>query len=882
MKELFVLDGTGYIFRSYHAIRGMTNDRGESTNALYGFIRSLLKLMKDFSPEHMVVVFDGPNNTATRKAIYPEYKANRTECPPDIGYQLQWAQDFCKMAGIPMLIVEGVEADDTMGTLAVWGKKEGAKVYLCTSDKDLLQFVNDQVVILQTHKDNLIVDRKGVQEKFGITPEQVVDYLAMVGDSSDNVPGIPGIGPKTASQLLQEHQTLDGVLAATEQMKGKRKENIENNQDLARLSQRLVQIDTEVPLPHQPSEYILREFQTPTVKEFYLDKGFLTLTRELGDVGEPTATAAAAPEMALNYQLCEDPDKLVEKLFFAKEICFDTETTGLDPMQAELVGIGLGVKPGEAWYVPIKGEVPDSLKKLFANPKIAFYAHNAKYDLHILHRHGIKGVTIGFDTMIASYLLNSHSHRHSLDALSLTLFNKVKTPIEELIGKGKKKISMREVAVEKVTEYCCEDVDYTCRLKKRFEKELEERKLGKLFYDLELPLMKVLTRMERKGIYLDSDQLNKIGQWLREQLAELETKIYEEAGEEFNINSPKQLGHILFEKMEIPPPKKTKTGYSTNVEVLETLVDEYPIAQLVMEYRTLEKLRSTYAEALPETVNQQTGRVHCTFNQGVAATGRLSSQNPNLQNIPVRTAEGRRIRGAFRPEKKGWSYLSADYSQIELRLVAHFAEDPELIKAFKAGEDIHAFTASQTFGVPLEEVTKEQRYQAKAINFGILYGQQAFGLARETGLSMGEAKDFIKRYFERYPRIKEYLQKCKEKARKSERAVTISGRERLIPDLSSKNPHIRSAAERLAINTPLQGSAADLIKMAMLDVDKEIEKQQLNGYLVLQIHDELIFEIPDGEIMAFEGLVKKAMEGVQKLKVPLVVDVSIGKNWKEC
>ncbi len=877
MKELFVLDGTGYIFRSYHAIGQMTNDKGESTNALYGFVRSVLKLQSDFQPDHLVVVFDGPNNAAERRALYPEYKAHRVECPPDLGYQIGWAQDFCKMLGLPTLTLEGVEADDTMGTLAIYGKKKGAKVYLCTSDKDLLQFVNDHVVVLQTYNNNLIIDSTAVQEKYGITPDQVVDYLAMVGDASDNVPGVPGIGPKTAAQLLQEMGTLEGVLAGTDKLKGKRKQTLEENRDLAEISKKLVQVRTDLEIPLDVASYQLGEPDKSALRDFYLDKGFLSLLKDLGD--------APKKEEKVDYHLVEGKtavETLLATLSKKKEISFDTETTAIDPMRAELVGIGLGTRPGESWYLPYSDELQAPLKAFFGNSKIQFYAHNAKYDLQVLHHHGMPVANIGFDTMLASYLLNSHSHRHSLDALALAHFSKVKIPIEELIGKRKKQITMREVDKQQVAIYCGEDVDYTVRLKQLFEKQLKTRKLEKLFFDLELPLMRILAKMERRGIYLDASQLHTMGEWLRGKLKTLEGKIHEAAGGAFNVKSTKQLGELLFEKMGITPPKKTKTGYSTNADVLELLAEEHPIAGLVLEFRSLEKLRSTYVETLPDAIHPETGRIHCTFNQFVAATGRLSAQNPNLQNIPVRSQEGRRIRTAFCPERPKWSYVAADYSQIELRLVAHFSEDPELLRAFQEGEDIHAFTASQTFNVPLNEVTKKQRHRAKAVNFGILYGQGSFGLARETGMTQDEAKAFIATYFERYPRVREFIESCKERSKKTGKAISITGRERLIPDIGSANPHIRAGAERLAVNTPLQGSAADLIKMAMLKVDKEIDRQQLNGFLILQVHDELIFEIPDGEIMAFEMLARNAMEQIYPLKVPLVVDVAVGKNWGEC
>ena len=890
MKEIYVIDASGYLFRAYYAIRGMSNAKGQSTNALYGFIRSILKLMKDFSPTHICAVFDAPDNKLSRSAIYPEYKANRGAIPEDMPEQIEAAKEFCELFGIPTLVMPGVEADDTMGTVAKWAEAQDAKVFLCTSDKDMMQLVNDQIVLLQTHKNNRILGPEGVEKALGVAPQQVVDYLAIVGDASDNVPGLPGFGPKTASNLLQKMGTLEQILQKPDDVPGKKKqETLRDHGDLAKLSQRLVQLDLQVPVPESVDAYLLGSPQIPALKDFYENQSFRTLVNELSE--GPTETAASQTEgPSASYQLVNRPadlHKLVKTLKKKKVISFDTETTGLRAMEAELVGIGFCTEPGKAWYVPMNGQMDretiwEELKPLFADPEMAFYAHNAKYDLHILANEGVEVANLCFDTLLASYLLNASGRRHSLDFLAQQHFDKIKTPIEDLIGKGKKQISMADVEVEKVCVYCCEDVDYTCRLKEVLEKELKERGFEKLYYELELPLCGLLLKMERAGIFADKEMLESFSKEISEQISRLEREIHDLAGEDFNVNSPKQLSGILFEKMGIKPPKKTATGYSTNAEVLHQLASDYPIAAKVLEFRGLEKLRSTYADTLPHEINPQTGRIHCTLSQAVAATGRLASQNPNLQNIPVRTENGRRIREAFRPQQEGWSYLSADYSQIELRLVAHMSEDPSMVHAFEHGEDIHAFTASQVFSIPLTEVSKEQRYHAKAVNFGIIYGQQAFGLARELGISMKDAAQFIEKYFERYPKISEFVESCKEEARKAGKAVTLTGREREIGDIQSKNPVLRHAAERLAVNTPLQGTAADIIKLAMLRVDQRMREAQVKSFMILQVHDELIFEIPDSEIDAMSLLVRESMESVMKLKVPLTVDVSIGKNWKEC
>lgn len=867
----------------------MTNSQGESTNALFGFIRSVLKLFKDFEPTYFISVFDGPNNGKLRKELYAEYKAHRSAMPPDLLYQIEWAEKFCGLMGIPSIKVPGVEADDTMGSIAKWAEHLGSTVYLCTSDKDMCQLVNDKVFILNTHKENLILGEKEIVENYGVSPKQIVDWLSITGDASDNIPGLPGFGPKTASTLLQQHGTLEYILEHPEVVSGKKREIILENADDARLSKKLVQLNTEVEFERNSEFFKLKTPDFENIKTFYSSMNFLTLAKEL-EQHKSFVPAEKKQEEEVQYTLVDDEEALNELCTFLatkSEICFDTETTSLRVLDAELVGISFSVGAKQAWYVPVNGhlgiqKVVTKLKPLFENPKIGFYGHNVKYDQHILLNAGIKIANICFDTLLASYILNSHVRAHSLESLSLEYFDKVTIPITDLIGKGKNEITMREVDIKKASEYACEDADYTCRLKGILEPELEKRKLKNLFRNIELPLINVLTHMERKGIYLNVDCLNAQGTKVNEQLKSLTNEIYQMAGEEFNINSPKQLGEILFTKLQIKPPKKTATGLSTNVDVLDFLKKDYPIAGKILEYRSLEKLRSTYIESLPSEINPKTNRIHCTFNQLGAATGRLSCQNPNLQNIPIRTEIGRQIREAFCPEKSGWSYLGADYSQIELRLLAHLSEDETMIQAFKNNEDIHAHTASIIFNVPLKEVTREQRHQAKAVNFGIVYGQQAYGLSQELQISVKEAADFIEMYFKKYNRVKEYMESCKEKARQTGKTVTITGRERTLPEINSKNGMLRSAAERLAINTPLQGTAADLIKMAMLSIEEKLQKQRHLGFMILQIHDELIFEIPDFEIMLVEPLVKNAMENVFKLKVPLIVDIAIGKNWKEC
>lgn len=889
MKTLFVLDASGYLYRSYFAIRNMTNTKGESTNALYGFIRSVQKLIKDFKPEYLVAVFDGPQNAAKREAIYSDYKAHRSAMPDDMRYQIHWAHRYCELMGIPQLNITGCEADDVMGSVAKWVAQGGEKAYLCTSDKDLCQLVDDHILILNTNKDNQLIDAHEVEKIHGVPPQKMVDLLAMVGDASDNVPGLSGFGPKTAAELLKSLGSLDYILSHPEEIPGKKKqETIVQERDLALLSRKLVLIDTAVEVPQTWDFFRLKDPVIGDLKEFYGSMNFNTLIRELEQMAPPPVEAGEV--RGEEYQLVDEEQDFADLLAFLsqqKEICFDTETTSICPIQAELVGIGFGVEPKKAWYVPVNGKlglerVLKGVKPLFENPEIGFYGHNVKYDYHVLNNYGIHVNRLSFDTILASYVLNSHKRQHSLDNLALEYFGKVKIPISDLIGKGKKQLSMSEVAVEAVSNYCCEDVDYTCRLKKVLEEQLKVRGLDKLFFNLELPLLPVLAGMERHGIYLDGPILASFSTELALQIQDLAEQIYKDAGVEFNLNSPVQMEKILFDRLSIPYPKRHTGSRSTADEILELLKMDFPIAAKIQKYRELEKLRSTYVASLPHDVNQKTDRIHCTFNQSVAATGRLSCQDPNLQNIPVRTENGRRIREAFRPAMPGWSFLAADYSQIELRLLAHLSEDPQLLNAFQHEEDIHARTAAAIYHLPLEQVSKEQRHNAKAVNFGIIYGQQAFGLAQVLGITNSEAAAFIQAYFKQFTKVKEFLEECKEKARKTGRAVTYTGRERLIPEIHSKNGQLRMQAERLALNTPFQGTAADMIKMAMLKIDGEIQKRGLKGYMILQIHDELIFEVPDDELEAFKTLVKEAMEHVFALKVPIVVDISVGKNWKEC
>jgi len=889
MQKIFIVDASGYLFSSYFAIRNMTNSDGESTNALFGFIRSMLKLIKDFQPTHLVAVFDGPNNAKKRIEIFPEYKAHRSEVPKDLPYQIARAQEFCTLFGIPLLNLEGVEADDVMGSVAQWATKQSAISYICTSDKDMCQMVNEHIFLLNTRKDNLIIGPPEVEEQHGVPPSQIIDLLAMIGDASDNIPGIPGIGPKTASTLLKEFGSLDALLAHPEKLSGKKKDLIIENKDKAILSRDLVTLDLNVPIPNDGEFYLIKPHQFPDLKKFYSTMSFNSLIKEL-EITQQDQHILAPVEANADYKLINsksDLDSLINILSAQKEICIHVETTEARPLEMELVGIGFSFSEERAWYIPLNGQIDSkeillALKPLFENPAIAFFGHDVKPIYHALKNAEITLSNISFDTHLASFILNSHHRQHTLDDVFLQHFNKTRRPIKELIGSGKNVISISQIPIEQLSHHCCEEVSFIWRLKQTLTTQLAQSlDLTRIMFDIELPLLKILANMERRGIFVDTQTLGSLSTYIQSHIQNLQQTIYFLAGEEFNLNSPKQLGTILQEKLHIPL-KKTATGFSTSADILENLTEEYPITQNILDYRALEKLRSTYVESLPNDINPHTHRIHCTFNQTVAATGRLSCQDPNLQNIPVRTEEGRKIREAFRPQNPEWTYLSADYSQIELRLVAHFSEDPTLIAAFNNNEDIHTFTAAIVLGIPPDQVTKELRYQAKAVNFGIIYGQQAFGLAKELHINVKAAADFIDRYFERYPHVKQYLEMSKAKARITGKAVSLMGRERLIPEINSPNGQLRALAERLAVNTPLQGTAADLIKLAMLKVNEKLSEQELNGYMILQVHDELIFELPKNEIEIFTTIVKDAMQNVVQLKVPLIVNISLGKNWKEC
>jgi DNA polymerase-1 len=886
MEKIYIIDAINYLYRSYYAIGKMTNNKGVSTSALYGFIRTIKKFIKDFNPKYLVCVFDGENSTKSRKELYEKYKIHRKKAPDDLYPQFDLAKEFLGYIGIPSICVNDVEADDSMASIAAWAKKDFT-VYLLTADKDLFQLIDEKTFALNVHKENLIMDTDKVIEKFNVKPKQILDYLSIVGDSADNIPGIAGFGPKIAQDLLNEFGTLENIYENLDKIQNEnRKEKLIESKEIAFLSKKLATLNFNVSIPKDKKFYEIQKENLEKLINFYKEYDFFTLVKDI-DLNKDIKKLE--DDANVSYTLInskEDFDELILKLNNAKEIAIDTETTNLRVLIAELVGIGFCTEEKKAYYVPLNGDIDkgyilDKIKPILEDPKKQFVGHNLKYDYHIFLNYNITIKNIGFDTILASYLLNPQNRKHSLDTICLEKFEKTKIDIKDLIGSGQKEISMMEVDIQKVKNYCCEDVDYTFRLKNIFEKELEEKKLSHILYDLEIPLIFVLADMERKGIYIDKDKLKDMSNSLNITLKYLEGEIYSEAGKKFNINSPKQLSEILYVDLALPTIKGKKS-FSTAADVLEKLKGTSPIIDHIIKYREFNKLLTTYVDAIPKLINEKTNRVHTTFNQSTVATGRLSSQDPNLQNIPIRSEEGKKIREGFKPQKEGYSYISSDYSQIELRLLAHFSEDPTLLKAFNNDEDIHKYTASLVYNINLDEVTSQMRYLAKAVNFGILYGQGPFGLSEQIGITVKEAKDFIQKYFERYPLVLSFLEKTKENILKDPISYTLIGRQRPINEIYNKNPIIQKAAERLAINTPLQGTAADLIKLAMIEINKEIKKNNLLGFMILQIHDELLFEVPDNEIDIFKKIIKDKMENAYKLKVPLKVDIEVGKNWAEC
>ncbi|MHC4938036.1 MAG: DNA polymerase I [Planctomycetota bacterium] len=881
---LYLVDGTALAYRSHFAfIRNpLVNSKGQDTSASFGYITALLRLIREDKPEYMAVAFDRPEPTF-RKEKFPEYKATRDKAPREMVAQFPIIKELTEALGVPVLELKGYEADDLIGTAARIAEERGLKVRIVSGDKDMMQLVTGKTVIYDISKRGgpELINANGVEAKFGVPPEKVIDVLGLMGDSSDNVPGVPLVGPKKAAQLIQKHGSLERVLEmAPAEKKSKTQENLIEFADQARLSKDLVTIDTHAPMELEIEELHPDNQDTETLRRLFEDLEFNSLRDEFsGETGAPAETAG--------YRLLKEPelDEAIGEMRAAGFAVFDTETTSLDPYSAEMVGIAFAWKPLEAVYIPWSDAVKAKVKPLLEDASFPKGGQNVKYDAQVLRTHGIEVENLAFDTMVASYLLEPGRGNHNLDTMSLRHLGVRKTPTEELIGKGKNQITMADVEVEVVAEYAAEDADCTYRLVEYFRPQLEEHHLTKLFDEVEMPLVPVLLDMERAGVSLDVPYLEEMSKELEGIAERLVGEIHELAGEEFNVKSPKQLGPILFEKLEIQKgkkkrPRKTKTGaYSTDAQTLEAYSD-HPIVAKLLEYREVTKLKSTYVDALPLMVHQSDHRIHSSFNQTVAATGRLSSQDPNLQNIPIRTELGRRIRRAF-VAKEGCKLLSADYSQIELRLMAHLSGDPGLIDVYERGGDVHAETASRMFGVPLEMVTREQRGSAKAINFGILYGMGPQRLSRDLKITMDEGRAFLDAYFREFPKVPEFQKEAVEKARNEGFVMTLLGRRRAIPDVHAGDPGIRAQAENMAKNTPVQGTAADLIKVAMIRIHRRLRDEGFGTRMILQVHDELVFEAPEGEVEKAAELVRSEMEGALELRVPLVAEVGVGDNWLE-
>ncbi len=880
----YIIDGNSYIYRAFYAIRGLSTSTGLPTNAVFGFANMLLKVIKDKTPDLLAIVFD-PKGPTRRHGEYKEYKAHRPPMPRDLIPQVPYIHKLVEAFRIPVFVIDGQEADDVIATLARDAESRGMDITIVTGDKDLLQLVGPRIQIYDTLKEK-IYGPADVEERFSVPPDRVVEIMGLMGDASDNIPGVPGIGEKTAKVLIEQYGTIDNLLAhARDITKPKLKQSLVENADLARLSRELAILHADVPIMIDYDDLKLKAPDGPALLGILKELEFTALLKHVIQEPEPDVDY---------FTVLEDQDlqNLVSALSSADEFCFDTETTSRDAMQAGLVGISFAIRPLQAYYLPVGHSYPGapkqisldhalgSLKPVMENPAIKKIGQNIKYDLLVLGHYGVHVKGVSFDSMIASYLLNPGKASHSLDSLALEYFNHKTITYAEVTGSGKKQIGFAEVDVPTATRYSGEDADITLRLKQKLAPLLREQNLERLFLDMEMPLMEVLSDMERVGVKINADFLTSMSKKLGIDMAKIERTIYELAGMEFNINSPKQLAEILFVKLQLTPTKKTKTGFSTNVDVLEELAPFHPLPAEILKYRTLSKLKSTYIDSLPLMINPKTGRLHTSLNQTVTATGRLSSSEPNLQNIPIRTEVGREIRQAFIAEQ-GSSLLSADYSQIELRVLAHMSNDPALIKTFQDNEDVHTRTASEIFGLAPEEVTSEMRRKAKAVNFGIIYGISAFGLAQDIGVSNAEAKRYIDDYFAQYPKVREFIDRTISDAKMNGYVSTLFNRRRFIPELASSTAAVRNFGERMAINTPIQGTAADLIKLAMINIQKRLMFENLGSKMILQVHDELVFEVPDGEIELMKKLVKEEMEGVLTLSVPIRVDVGVGKNWDE-
>ena len=934
-KRLFLLDAYALIFRGYYAFikNPRINSKGMNTSAIMGFTNSLLDVIKRERPDHLAVCFD-KGGSATRTEMFTDYKANRDETPEAIRVAVPYIQQILEAMHIPVVVKEGYEADDIIGTLAKQAEKEDYQVFMVTPDKDFAQLVSENIFMYRPARMGNGIEIWGipeVQEKFEVErPEQVIDYLGMMGDAVDNIPGLPGVGDKTAKKFIKAYGSMEGLLEHTDELKGKLKEKIEANKDLGVLSKQLATILLDVPVQFNAKDYELSQPDAQAVGALFEELEFRRMAENFKKIFSPaeeeptqaeTAPKKTSPQQGQQFDLFSPPgsgtvsdqtsserqnldnkkhwyqtvdspvsrELLLKNLLQQKSVCFDTETTSLDALQAELVGIAFSWEKSKGYYLVLPEDRTETLailepfKAFFEHTEIEKIGHNLKYDLKVLKNYELNVNAPLFDTMIAHYLVNPDM-RHNMDVLAETYLDYSPQSITELIGKkGVNQGSMRDVAVEKQTEYAVEDADITFQLKDYFEKEMLAAQTMDLYKKVELPLVKVLTAMECEGINLDVPFLEELSKNLTVDIQKLEKTIFDAAGETFNLASPKQLGPILFDKLKlVDKPKKTKTGqYSTAEDVLSYLAKEHPIVSDILDWRSLKKLQNTYVDALPKEINPETGRVHTIYNQAVAATGRLSSNNPNLQNIPIRTARGQQVRKAFVPRDDQHVLMAADYSQIELRIIAALSKDEGMLAAFLNNEDIHQATAAKVFNVPLEEVTRTQRGNAKTVNFGIIYGVSAFGLSQQTDLNRTEAKELIDTYYATYPKLRNYIQEQVDFARDNGYVTTVLGRRRYLKDINSQNAVVRGAAERNAVNAPIQGSAADIIKLAMIAIQSKLESENWKAKMLLQVHDELVFDVPKEEVEALQKMVKNEMENAFSLDVPLVVDMGIGTNWLE-
>lgn len=884
-NELYIIDGSAYIYRAYHAVAPLTNSHGQYTHAVYGFINIMRRLIKDKSPSRMLMAYDS-RGPVFRHDMYPEYKANRPPMPDDLVTQIPYIKEYVKGANIPSLEVPGVEADDIIATAALKYSKAGLKVIIVSGDKDLLQLIDENITVWDPMK-NKVMDAKAVQEKYSLPPTSLLDCFALMGDSADNVPGVPGVGPKTAQKLIAEYGSLDGLYEQIEGLKkSKMKEKLIDNKDGAYLSKDLIRLKVDVQVPDDPDHFLLTEPHDDILRKLYEELEFTTLLKEV-EVFEKVPTKGF--ELVTTHG---ELHALVEVIKDCKIVAIDTETTSLNSRVADLVGVSIAIDLERAWYIPVghktqdgevlsgqlsKDLVIDALKPIISSKEIAKVGHNLKYDYTVLKNSS--GVLLDgylIDTMLAVYLLDPTRRVLKLDDLCKELGVEL-TSFDTVVDGDKREDCFAYVSLENACNYACEDVYGALLLWREYEPKLVEMNLNSLFKDVEAPLIPILAGMENAGIALDSEYLSTLAIEFLGKLNLLEAEIHQLAGTVFNINSPSQLGKILFEDLELPHGRKTKTGYSTDIKVLEKLAPKHELPAKVIQYRTLSKLQSTYVEKLGSLVDLKSGRVHTSFNQAITATGRLSSSNPNMQNIPIRSEDGNRIRKAFVPAE-GMMFLSADYSQIDLRVLAHYSQDEALLKAFRAGTDIHARTAAQIFSVSELLITPEMRRVAKSINFGIVYGMSAFGLAKQLGITRKDAQQFIDRYFAHYSGVKTFMENVVEQAKVDGFVTTLLQRRRAVPEINVKNKTRREFAERIAINTPIQGTAADIIKLAMLSVSKEIKTKGLKAKLLLQVHDELVFELPESELVETKAVVKIAMEDALTLDVPLVANFEEGGN----